>query len=168
MQRLPLDSPRLRVMLRLLAASDVAHLPVYLHTGNFPIYRPLDSPWHSALPRLLAEFPTLTFVCGHAGWDAPRAALKAALAHPNLYLETSWQPPRLIRRLCDKLGPERLLFGSDYPLFSQRRALRNVRAALTDEEFALVTAENAKRLAAALGVSLLCVSVVPSKNSATL
>jgi predicted TIM-barrel fold metal-dependent hydrolase len=85
-------------------------------------------------------------VCGHAGWDAPRAALRAALAHPNLYLETSWQPPRLIRRLCDILGPGRLLFGSDFPLFSQRRALRNVRAALAPDELARVTADNARRL----------------------
>ena len=146
LQRLPLDSPRLGAMLRLLARSDVAHLPVYLHTGNFPIYRPMDSAWPQTLPRLLAQFPSLTFVCGHAGWETPRAALKAALTYPNLYLETSWQPPRLIRRLCDKLGPQRLLFGSDFPLFSQRRALRNVRAALTDEEFALVTAGNAQRL----------------------
>jgi len=146
LQSLPLDSPRLAAMLRQLAASNVPHLPVYLHTGNFPIYRPLDSPWQTTLPRLLSHFETLTFVCGHAGWDAPRAALKAALAFPNLFLETSWQPPRLIRRLCDKVGPERLLFGSDYPLFSQRRALRNVRAALTTEEFSQVTVGNAQRL----------------------
>lgn len=146
LQQMPLDSPKLRVMLRRLAESERAGLPIYLHTGSFPIYRPLETPWHLALSRLLSEFPTLTFVCGHSGWDAPRAALKAALAHPNLYLETSWQPPHLIRRLCDKLGPERLLFGSDYPLSSQRRALRNVRAALTESELARVAAGNAKRL----------------------
>ena len=146
LQRLPLDSPRLWAMMDALARSERASLPVYLHTGNFPIYRPLDSPWEKALPRLLAAFPAVTFVCGHAGWDSPRTALRAALTHENLYLETSWQPPHLIRRLCDKLGPERLLFGSDFPLFSQRRALRNVRLALTDAELPLVTYENAKRL----------------------
>lgn len=146
LQRLPLDSPRLRAMLSRLAASEKSFLPVYLHTGSFPIYRPLETPWPAALQRLLAEFPVLIFVCGHSGWDAPGAALKAALAYPNLYLETSWQPPRLIRRLCDKLGPERLLFGSDYPLFSQKRALRNVRTALTPEEFALVSSGNAQKL----------------------
>ena len=146
LQRLPLDSPRLWTMMEALARSERAHLPVYLHTGNFPIYRPLDSPWEKALPRLLSAFPTVIFVCGHAGWDAPSAALRAAHAHPNLYLETSWQPPHLIRRLCDKVGPERLLFGSDFPLFSQRRSLRNVRLALTDDELPLVTYENAKRL----------------------
>lgn len=146
LQQLPLDSPRLHAMMDRLARSPAAHLPVYLHTGNFPIYRPQETHWETALPRLLRDFPTLIFICGHAGWDAPRAALKAALAAPNLYLETSWQPPRLIRRLCDKLGPERLLFGSDFPLFSQRRALRNVRLALTDDEFALASYENARRL----------------------
>jgi len=39
--------------------------------------------------RLLVEFPILTFVCGHSGWNAPGAALKIAHAHPNLYLEWS-------------------------------------------------------------------------------
>ncbi len=146
LQQVPLDSPRLFAMLRLLAASDKSYLPVYLHTGSFPIYRPLETPWPAAILRLLAQFPMLTFVCGHSGWDAPGAALKAALTHSNLYLETSWQPPRLLRRLCDKLGPERLLLGSDYPLFSQKRALRNARAAFTEAEFVLIASENAKRL----------------------
>jgi len=54
--------------------------------------------------------------------------------------------PQLIRRLCDKLGPERLIFGSDYPLFSQARALKNVRQALTVEELEWVTHLNAERL----------------------
>lgn len=148
LQNLPLDSPLLYAILNQLAQSDRSNLPVYLHTGNFPIYRPQDSRWEDTLPRLLSEFPTLTFVCGHCGWDAPRAALRAALKAPNLMLETSWQPPHLIRRLCDKIGPERMLFGSDYPLFSQRRALRNVRLALNEAEFALVAGENAMRLLA--------------------
>ncbi len=146
LQQLPLDSPRLFAMLDVLAASEKAFLPVYLHTGSFPIYRPLEAPWPAALVRLLSRFPALTFVCGHSGWDAPGAALKAALGHPNLYLETSWQPPRTLRRLCDTLGPERLLFGSDFPLYSQKRALRNARAAFTEAEFVLVTSGNARRL----------------------
>ena len=146
LQGLSIGSSRLHAMMACLAASHRPHLPVYLHTGNFPIYRPQDAPWEKTLPRLLADFPQITFVCGHSGWDAPRAALRAALAHPNLYLETSWQSPHLIRRLCDKVGAERLLFGSDFPLFSQRRALRNVRLALQDDEWALVTYGNAKRL----------------------
>lgn len=146
LQQLPLHSPKLFAMMRVLADSEMTRLPVYLHTGNFPIYRPMEIPWEKSLLKLVESFPNLTFVCGHAGWDHPRAALKAALKRPNLYLETSWQPPSTIRRLCDKIGPERLLFGSDFPLFSQARALRNVRAALVDEEYVLVTETNAKKL----------------------
>jgi len=44
------------------------------------------------------------------------------------------------------LGCTRLLFGSDYPLFSQKRALRNVETALSVVEFDMVTGENARRL----------------------
>ncbi|MCW3062210.1 MAG: amidohydrolase 2 family protein, partial [Capsulimonas sp.] len=148
LQELPIDSPKLFAMMGQLSESPRRALPVYLHTGNFPIYRPSDTPWEKALPKLLDKFPDINFVCGHSGWDAPRAALRAALNHPNLYLETSWQPPRLIRRLCDKLGPERLLLGSDFPLFSQARAIKNARWALNDAEFVIVSCDNAMRLLA--------------------
>lgn len=146
LQCLPIDDPRMYALMDRLSRSAHTNLPVYLHTGNFPIYRPLESPWEGSLPKLVRSFPNVKFVCGHCGWDKPKAALKAALANPNLYLETSWQPPQLIRRLCDKLGPERLIFGSDYPLFSQARALKNVRQALTIEELEWVTHLNAERL----------------------
>ena len=145
LQELPLDSPKLMEMMNLLTSSG-RKLPVYLHTGNFPIYPPLESPWETALPKLLASFPEVTFVCGHAGWENPDAALQCALRYRNLFLETSWQPPATIRRLCDQLGPERLLFGSDYPLYSQRRALRNARKALNDDEFDAVSHKNAAKL----------------------
>ena len=70
----------------------------------------------------------------------------AQLPSPHAGSGTSWQPASTIRRLCEKIGPERLLFGSDFPLFSQKRALQNVRAALVDEEYEMVVETNAKRL----------------------
>lgn len=146
LQKLPNDSPKLYAMMKILAGSSRNSLPVYLHSGDFPIYKPQDHPWHKPFAKIAETFPNINFVCGHAGWDKPRAALRLALNHPNIYLETSWQPPIIIRRLCDKLGPHRLLFGSDYPLFSQGRALRNVRTALNEAEFKLVAGENAIRL----------------------
>ncbi len=121
-------------------------LPVYLHTGSFPIYKPISMDWSTSLPRLLAMFPTLRFVCGHCGWNRPSLALRAARKYGNLWLETSWQPPNVLRRLCDALGPQRLLMGSDYPLFSMRRAVSNCRAALSESEFRKVSEENARAL----------------------
>ena len=145
LQELPLDSPKLTEMMRILVDSG-RRLPVYLHTGNFPIYPPLETPWDKALPKLLGTFPEVTFVCGHAGWENPTAALLYAHQHANLLLETSWQPPATIRRLCDEIGSDRLLFGSDYPLYSQRRALRNARKALNDDEFEAVSHKNAAEI----------------------
>lgn len=146
LQRMPIGSPKLFNLMKILANSSRSDLPVYLHTGNFPIYQPSDEHWERTLPRLLDQFPGLTFVCGHAGWDAPHAALRAALRFDNVMLETSWQPPQLIRRLCDKLGAHRLLLGSDYPLYSQKRAVRNLRTALNPDEFEMVGGQNAQKL----------------------
>jgi predicted TIM-barrel fold metal-dependent hydrolase len=121
-------------------------IPVFLHSGEFPIYKPIDEDWSATIGKLLDGFPTTTFVLGHCGWNRPSAALRAALKHPNLYLETSWQPPRVLHRLCAVLGPRRFILGSDFPLFSMRRALRNCRVALTPEEFELVSERNAREL----------------------
>lgn len=122
------------------------NLPVYLHTGMFPIYKPIDERWDGGLNTLLSRFQSLQFICGHCGWNKPSAALRAAKRYSNLWLETSWQPPKVIRKLCDILGPERLLLGSDYPLYSMRRSIRNCRLALNPVEFRQVSEDNARRL----------------------
>lgn len=145
LQRLPLGCRRMYEMLDVITQKRPS-LAVYLHTGDFPIYKPMDGDWAAELAGLLETYPRTTFVCGHCGWNRPSMALRAALRHKNLLLETSWQPPQVIRRLCKVLGPRRLLLGSDYPLSSMRRAIRNCRVALTPEEFALVGMTNAKLL----------------------
>jgi predicted TIM-barrel fold metal-dependent hydrolase len=121
-------------------------LPIYVHTGNFQIFKHTDKKWATSLGVLAKEFSEQTFICGHAGWSEPSLALRLALRCPNVILETSWQPARVIRRLCDRLGPRRLLLGSDYPLYSMRRAIGNCRRALNPKEFTMVSNENAKSL----------------------
>jgi predicted TIM-barrel fold metal-dependent hydrolase len=121
-------------------------LPVYLHTGMFPIYKPIEEYWESGIEILLNRFDGLRFICGHCGWNRPSAALRSANRHAHLWLETSWQPPKVIRKLCDLLGPERLILGSDFPLYSMRRSVRNCKQALTPAEFRVVSEENARKL----------------------
>jgi predicted TIM-barrel fold metal-dependent hydrolase len=147
LQQLPFASERMRGIVSMIAELRPS-LPIYMHAGEFPIYKPLDEDWAVAMDRFLDEFPTLTFICGHCGWNEPSAALRAARRHENLWLETSWQPPQVLKRLNQALGPRRLLMGSDYPLFSMRRAVRNCRLAFTPEEFSLVSETNAKELIA--------------------
>jgi uncharacterized protein len=145
LQQVSYSHPRIAEIMTVIASLR-PNLPVYLHTGLFPIYKPIEERWDVGLNLLLAKFPSLRFICGHCGWNKPSAALRAAKRFSNLWLETSWQPPKVIRRLCDLLGPERLVMGSDYPLYSMSRSIRNCKQALDAAEFRHVSEDNARRL----------------------
>lgn len=132
--------------------AQLAHeenLPVIIHTGHIPVENLKGISGCneiSAIEPLIAEFPTVRFILAHIGWESWRAALDLAKRYSNAYVETSWQPARIIRRAVDALGANRVIFGSDFPLFSQSLALEQLRAALSPLEFAMVASTNAIRL----------------------
>lgn len=94
--------------------------------------------WQSALRELARRFPSVPFLCHHmAGVRAdepdPQPNLAEVLrsaALPNIYLKlsgfhyvssVSWDYPypdtrAVVRRLYDAFGPDRLCWGSDYPV----------------------------------------------------
>ena len=54
-------------------------------------------------------------ILAHAGWGVYSAeALVAAEVCPNIYLEPSWCPSYIVRKMVDQVGAERVLFGSDH------------------------------------------------------
>ncbi len=124
-------------------------LPVLIHTGHIPTGKLAgltgctDS---RAVEPLLAAFPDINFVLAHIGWESWRAMLKLAKKYPKVYVETSWQPTNIIRRAVDTLGPHRVIFGSDFPLFKQSIAIEQVEQALSPYELAAVASANAARL----------------------
>ncbi len=65
----------------------------------------------------LRRLPNATFILGHAGMGFYREAAAMAKAHGNTYLEIGGQPPLVVRELIDLIGPDRLLFGSDWPVY---------------------------------------------------
>jgi uncharacterized protein len=85
-------------------------VPVIVHTGGAG--EPFASPTH--VLQLAREWPELTVVLAHAGMGVAtsEAALVAELC-PNVYLETSWCGTLDTAMLVDKLGPGRLMLGSD-------------------------------------------------------
>ncbi len=124
-------------------------LPVAIHTGDIPIEQLTNQVACSdisVIAPIVQEFPNCTFILNHLGWESWRPAIKLAKACPNVYVETSWQPARIIRRAVDALGRDRILFGSDYPMFQPWQALRELRQALTESEFEMVAFRNADRL----------------------
>jgi predicted TIM-barrel fold metal-dependent hydrolase len=126
-----------------------AGLPTLIHTGHIPVeglsgIRGCNEV--NAIEPLLQHFPEATIILAHIGWESWRQVLALATRYPNVMVETSWQPTRIIRRAVDTIGPERVLFGSDYPLSKQSHALQQVREALSPREYAMVTSTNAARL----------------------
>lgn len=133
----------------LIALAVEANIPILIHTGHIPVHNLAGIEGCNeitALEPALEAFPTCKFILAHTGWESWREALKLGKKYPNVFVETSWQPARIIRRSVDALGPYRVLFGSDFPLFRQSLALEQVRKALSPREFAQVTWGNAVRL----------------------
>jgi predicted TIM-barrel fold metal-dependent hydrolase len=76
------------------------------------------------------EFPKARILLGHSGvtWRGYMQATEAAEAAPNLYLELCGsQNHRLILEHCvERLGPDRILFGSDMPFLEASMTLGRV------------------------------------------
>jgi predicted TIM-barrel fold metal-dependent hydrolase len=72
--------------------------------------------WDEALASVAADYPTWKVIVAHAGPGTP--ARESACVGPNVYLELSTSFPDLpvAREVVRRVGPDRLLFGSDAPL----------------------------------------------------
>jgi predicted TIM-barrel fold metal-dependent hydrolase len=72
--------------------------------------------WEDALASVAADYPKWKVIVAHAGPGSPARA--SACLGDNVYLELSTSFPDLpvVRDVVRRVGPERLLFGSDAPL----------------------------------------------------
>jgi len=133
---------RLKLPLLLHASEPVGH--VYSGKGE-------------ARPEVLYPFlltvPDLTVILAHWGGGLPFYTLMPEVGEAlrNVYYDTAASPylysGDIYRRVADLVGAERMLFGSDFPLMSPGRIMREIDAApLADEERTLVLGGNAERL----------------------
>ncbi|BCU69654.1 amidohydrolase [Stygiolobus caldivivus] len=80
---------------------------------------------------IAVRFPELKIVLAHFGWPWTEEALAIALHKPNVYVDLSgWAPKYIPRAVWDnaKRLSEKLLFGSDFPLVSPQRWLKEFEA----------------------------------------
>jgi uncharacterized protein len=101
------------------------HAVVLVHTWDSdPNCGPL------LFPPIAREFPNARILLGHAGvtWRGYMQAMEAAEAAPNLFLELAGsQHHRLIlERAVERMGAERILFGSDLPFLDPSMTLAHV------------------------------------------
>jgi predicted TIM-barrel fold metal-dependent hydrolase len=119
-------------------------VPFMLHT-NDPVGR--DYPGKAAvslagLYRLIRQFPYVIWILAHWGGGLPFYGLlkkDAPEVFANVYFDTAASPylyrPEIYRLVAEMVGPEKILFGSDYPLLPPSRYLKEMEAAGLPEKW---------------------------------
>ncbi len=119
----------------LFALAETADLPVLIHTGRWQEVAGFEL----ALQRSIAH-PNVRIILAHAGGNDFGLRRRCADRLLELELEKVWLDltgigmPLFTRTLVDLLGPDRFLFGSDYPLGHPRVQLAHITAMGLDPE----------------------------------
>jgi len=118
------------------------HLVVLTHASE-PLghtYPGKGTVWPSRLAGLASNFPGVKFVFAHWGGGLPFYMLMPELNRDltNVWFDSAATPllyrESVYSAAAESAGAGRLLFGSDYPLINQGRAMDGVRAAGLDSE----------------------------------
>jgi predicted TIM-barrel fold metal-dependent hydrolase len=98
-------------------------------------------------------FPQLRIIMAHWGGGLPFYALMPEVANAlkNVWFDSAASPylyqPRVLRVMAELVGSDKMLFGTDFPLVSHRRAVRDLDASgLPEEARAKVLGGNAAGL----------------------
>ena len=101
----------------------------------------------------ITSYPDLKLVCAHWGGGLPFYALMPEVkeAMKNVYFDTAASPflysPQIYNQVIDLVGPDKILFGTDYPLLKPGRLIREIDTLnLPDKVRRMILADNAKNL----------------------
>ena len=125
-------------------------LAVIFHAGRSGIEPESLRPY--ALLRLFepvaARFPKLPVVLGHGGARDYPDAIPLAQRHANVHLGIASQGATAIRSFIEGVGPERVVFGSDWPFYPVATSLAKLLLATRDRPAARepVLRGNARRI----------------------
>lgn len=130
-------------------------VPVMLHTNEpvghrYPGKAPMTL---KGITDLASRFPENRILCAHGGGGLPFYGLlkKSPLAAGNLWFDTAAFPylyqSASYRHLMEILPPDRLVFGSDWPLLPPRRYFQDMEAAgLSPDQIRSLTEKAASTL----------------------
>ncbi|GAA3191473.1 amidohydrolase family protein [Dactylosporangium siamense] len=129
----------------------VATLAEIATTVRHPVYVVClgrDGTRTADLLALARRFPAVTFVHGHCGFTGLDAdGLTLIAAQPNIVVETSGCFTAIARLAVARLGPGRVVFGTEFPLQDPRVELAKLAAlGLGPDHLAMVAGGNAARL----------------------
>lgn len=90
------------------------------------------------LENVALDFPDLVIVAGHIGYPWTEEMIALARKYPNVHIDTSAYtarryPPELVRYLQGD-GRAKVLFGTNYPMITPEKALKDLDALGLDDE----------------------------------
>jgi predicted TIM-barrel fold metal-dependent hydrolase len=101
----------------------------------------------------IVNFPDLKLVFAHWGGGLPFYGLMPEVSEAlrNVYFDTAATPyiykPQIFKQVADIVGPDKILFGSDYPLLSPKRIIDQLESVeLGPEDKAKILGGNAQKL----------------------
>ena len=133
-QGFQIDEPR---AMKIFAMCEDKGLPIYVHTGD----KRYDNSNPNRVKNVLEAFPKLKFVGPHlGGWSVWEDALKVLPKYDNIIVDTSSSlyelDPDTARDIIRAYGSERVMFGTDYPMWTQQPEIDYLKKLdLTDKEF---------------------------------
>ena len=123
-------------------------LPILFHTG--------DSRFEWSSPKrlsdMLKDFPKLIAIGAHfGGWSEWENGVRYLADLPNVYVDTSSSlyalNPQQVKEYINAYTPDRVMFGTDYPMWSVEKELKLMEAVdLSDSDREKIMYRNACRL----------------------
>ncbi len=144
-----------RVMRPFMEAAIARDLIVLTHSSEpvGHVYAGKGTVTPDELCRFIESYPEAKIVCAHWGGGLPFYALMPEVSEAlrNVYFDSAASPflyiPDVFSNAVNLVGADKVLFGTDYPLVSQRRLLDQVeRQGLADGVKAAVLGGNAQKL----------------------
>ncbi|MGE5380276.1 MAG: amidohydrolase family protein [Methylocystaceae bacterium] len=127
--------------LQVLQAFAPLKKPVLIHAGMSHYYlgseKGKNTPANGNIKDINATvrtFPEVNFIVGHAGLFWVKEVYQLMGCLPNVWVDISFQSPESVRRLVKSFGPERVLFGSDWPWGSREPHIKIVEVACRGDQ----------------------------------
>ncbi len=123
-------------------------LPILMHTGD----KRYDNSNPNRLIPILEIYDKLVIIGAHfGGWSIWEEASHVLCDIPNLYVDCSssmpWISDEKTVEIIRRYGAQRVLFGTDYPMWSPVKELdRFMTLPLTDEDKRIILSENVKKV----------------------
>ncbi len=143
-QRFSIDDPKvLRIFDRIRG-----ELPLLVHAGD----KRYDMSNPDRIKKILELYPDMTVIGAHfAGYSVWSDAAEVLSGYENLYVDCSssfeFLTDEEIKKLIHCYGTDKVLFGSDYPMWNTTKELdRLFSLGLSEEEYEMILSKNLERL----------------------